>query len=155
MRAGGGVGATVVGAWLLLRPVAALAVLLAASVPLVLLAAARLRALELGDDLAGGLGTRVEPARLLVLAVAVALAASGTAFAGPAAFVAFISAPIARGGLALVPAALVGACVVLAASVVTTHVITTMEVPVGIITGAIGAPYLLWLLASGDRAERT
>ena len=55
------------------------------------------------------------------------------------------------GGLALVPAALVGACVVLAASVVTTHVITTMEVPVGIITGAIGAPYLLWLLATGDR----
>ena len=140
--------------------VAALALLLAAAIPLVLFAAARLRTLELGDDLAGGLGTRVELARLLVLAVAVALAASGTAFAGPVAFVAFISAPIARrmlpsGGLALIPAALVGACVVVAASVVTTHVITTMEVPVGIITGAIGAPYLLWLLASADRRERT
>ncbi|MEE6282213.1 FecCD family ABC transporter permease [Georgenia sunbinii] len=140
------------------RDVAALAVILVVLLPVVLVAARRLRALELGDEAAGGLGVRVEPARLLVLAVAVALAAGATAYAGPVAFVAFVSAPIARrllptGGLALGAAALVGAVVVVAAELVAQHLIPSLEVPVGIITGAVGAPYLLWLLATSGRRE--
>ena len=114
----------------------------------------RLRAMQLGDETAAGLGLRVGRTRLLVLVIGVALAAVATAFVGPVAFVAFMSAPIARrllpaAGAALVPSALVGAVVVLGAELVCEHLLTGLEVPVGIVTGVIGAPYLLWLLATG------
>ncbi|WP_324651266.1 FecCD family ABC transporter permease [Georgenia sp. H159] len=142
------------------REVGVLALAVVVLLPLVAVVARSIRALELGDEAAGGLGVRVEPARLSALAIAVALAAAATAFAGPVAFVAFVSAPIARrllptGGLALVPAALVGAVVVLAAELVAQHVVPSLEVPVGIVTGAVGATYLLWLLATADRQGRS
>lgn len=113
-----------------------------------------LRALQLGDDVAGGLGVPVEAARLGTLGVGVALAALATAFAGPVAFVAFVSAPIARrllptAGLALPQCALVGVVVVLGAELVAGGLLGSMEVPVGIVTGLLGSPYLLWLLATG------
>ena len=136
--------AIVAGALLVLMPAAALL-------------ADRLRALELGGELASGLGVRAERARLALLLTAVALAAVGTAAAGPVAFVAFVSAPIARrlvgaGALALLPSALVGAVVVLGADLVALHLLPgDVQLPVGVVTGAIGAPYLLWLLATTGR----
>jgi len=138
--------------------VTVLAAVLVVLVPAVGVVAPRLRVLQLGDDLAGGLGVRVEVTRLTVLAVAVALAAVATAFAGPVAFVAFVSAPIARrllptAGLALVPAALVGVALVLGADLVGQHLLG-LQVPVGIVTGVLGAPYLLWLLATANREGR-
>ncbi|HLT84966.1 MAG TPA: iron chelate uptake ABC transporter family permease subunit, partial [Phototrophicaceae bacterium] len=140
--------------------VAVLAVVVGVLAPFVGGVSRQLRALALGDEAAGGLGVRVERARLLALALAVALTATGTAFAGPVAFVAFVSAPIARrllpnGGPVLGPAALVGAVVVLAAELVAQHLIPSLEVPVGIVTGAVGATYLLWLLATADRQVST
>ncbi|PYG01567.1 iron complex transport system permease protein [Georgenia satyanarayanai] len=140
--------------------VTVLAVVVAALTPLVVAVARQLRALGLGDEAAGGLGVRVERTRLLALALAVALTASATALAGPVAFVAFVSAPIARrllptGGTVLGQAALVGAVVVLAAEIVAQHLIPSLEVPVGIVTGAVGAAYLLWLLATADRRAGT
>jgi iron complex transport system permease protein len=120
----------------------------------------RLRVLQLGDDAAVGLGVRAELVRLGALGTAAALAGVGTAAAGPIAFVAFLSAPIARrllgtDALALVPAALVGATVVLAADLVAQHALPgNVQVPVGVITGAVGAPYLLSLLATSGRARR-
>lgn len=130
---------------------------LAVLVPLLVVLAPRLRVLQLGDDTATGLGLRTGSVRTGSLAIAVALAALGTAAVGPVAFVAFASAPIARRivghGLALVPTALVGAALVLGADLVGQHLLPGgQQVPVGIITGAVGAPYLLWLLA---RAQRT
>lgn len=130
---------------------------LAVLLPLVAIVASRLRVLQLGDDSATSLGARVQPARIAVLAVAVGLAALGTAAVGPLAFVAFVAAPIARrlsgtGGLALVPSALVGIVIVLASDLVAQHALPEgVRVPAGIITGAVGAPYLLWLLARTNR----
>ena len=126
-------------------------------VPLLAILAPRLRVLQLGDDTATGLGLRTTAVRTGALTVAVALAALGTAAVGPVAFVAFASAPIARRivghGLALVPTALMGAALVVGADLVGQHLLPGgQQVPVGIITGAVGAPYLLWLLA---RAQRT
>lgn len=140
--------------------VAILAAIVGALLPLVVAVRRRLLVLQLGDDLAGGLGARVEPARLTILTVAVALAAGATAFAGPVAFVAFVSAPIARRLLpgatpAISASALVGVLVVLGAEFAGQHFLPGLEVPVGIITGAVGAPYLLWLLATGDAQERS
>jgi iron complex transport system permease protein len=122
--------------------------------------APRLRMLQLGDETAAGLGVRVTPTRLLITLIAVGLAAVATAGAGPVAFVAFVSAPIARRllggtGPALVVSALVGAVVVAGADILAQHAITGLQVPVGIVTGIVGAPALLVLLARSNRTRGT
>lgn len=127
-------------------------------VPLALLLSRPLGVLELGDDTAKGLGVGVEAARLTVLAIAVVLVALATAAAGPMAFVALIAGPIAvrlqRGaGLGLLTAAFVGACIVLAADLVARHGLPA-SLPTGVVTGAIGAPYLIWLLVHVNREGR-
>jgi iron complex transport system permease protein len=140
--------------------IAVIAVALAVLLPLVGVFSARLRILQLGDDAAGGLGLRPERARLAILFLGVALVAAATAFVGPLAFVAFVSAPIARrmlgtGGLALIPSALVGSVLVVAADFVAQHLLPGgVQVPAGIVTGLVGAPYLLWLLATTNRGGR-
>jgi len=86
----------------------------------------------------------------------VMLAAVATAAAGPVGFVAFVAGPIARrltrgSGPSLVPAALVGAVVVVLSDVAGQHLLP-VELPVGVVTAAVGAPYLLWLLVRSNRA---
>jgi iron complex transport system permease protein len=120
----------------------------------------RLRMLQLGDETATGLGVRVTPTRLLITLIAVGLAAVATAGAGPVAFVAFVSAPIARRllggtGPALVVSALVGAVLVTGADILAQHGIAGLQVPVGIVTGIVGAPVLLLLLARSNRTRGT
>jgi len=137
-----------------------MAVSLAVLLPAVVVLAAKLRMLQLGDDLAAGLGVSVQRSRLALIVVAVALVAIATALVGPLAFVAFVSAPIARrlvggGGLALVPSALVAIVLVLGSDFVAQHLIATgVQVPTGIVTGIVGAPYLLWLISTTNREGR-
>ncbi|MBO3088531.1 FecCD family ABC transporter permease [Cellulomonas dongxiuzhuiae] len=133
-----------------------LAAALAVLVPVLLVLARRLPALQLGDDAAAGLGVSPDRSRLGLLLVAVAVIAVATAATGPIAFVAFLSGPIAhrllRGtGALLVPAALVGALLVLSADLVGQHLLLH-RFPVGVVTGVLGAPYLLWLLARTNRS---
>ncbi|MFI9402037.1 FecCD family ABC transporter permease [Nocardia sp. NPDC052316] len=135
-----------------------LAVALAVLAPAAALLAPALNGLQLGDDVAAGLGLRVERSRLLLLLIATASVAFATAVAGPIAFVAFVANPIATrltggGRTALVPAALTGALVTLLADFVAQHLLGN-PLPVGVVTGAVGAPYLLWLLAAANRAGR-
>ena len=138
--------------WSDVRPLALALVVL---VPAALALTPSLRLLQLGDETAVGLGLRVERARMLLVLVAVTLAAGATAAAGPVAFVAFVAAPIARrlvgAPLALVPSALVGAVLMLVADLVARESLSTIEMPVGIVTGIVGAPYLVWLLARSNR----
>ncbi|SMQ57910.1 iron ABC transporter permease [Agreia sp. VKM Ac-1783] len=120
----------------------------------------RLRMLQLGDEAATGLGVRVTPARLVITLIAVGLAAVATAAAGPVVFVAFVSAPIARRllggtGPALVVSALVGALVVTGSDLIAQHAVSGLQVPVGIVTGIVGAPVLLVLLARSNRSRGT
>lgn len=112
---------------------------------------------ELGPDLATGLG--VGPRRTdAVLLLAVLLMALGVAVAGPVSFVAFLAAPIARalngGRRTLVGAGLAGALIVVAAEYPADYLFADVNYPVGVVTGALGAPFLLWLLATG-RAGRS
>jgi iron complex transport system permease protein len=138
--------------WETMGPLTAVIAVLA---PLALLLTGRLRALQLNDDMAKGLGVRVERSRLTLLLVGVALVAVGTAASGPIAFVAFLAPPIARrltgAPLSLVSAALVGALIVLAADLVGRTAFSSTEIPVGIFTGLCGAPYFLWLLARANK----
>jgi len=133
-----------------------LALAMAVLVPTLLVLSRRLTALQLGDDAAAALGVRPDRARLALLVVAVAMVAVATAAAGPIAFVAFLSGPIAhrlvRGtGSLLVPAALVGALLVLVGDFTGQHLLVA-RFPVGVVTGVLGAPYLLWLLARTNRS---
>jgi iron complex transport system permease protein len=137
--------------------IAVLAAFLAVLLPGIAILAGRMRMLQLGDDTASSLGVHAERSRLALLVSAVALAALATAFVGPLAFIAFVSAPIARrlvgtGSLALLPAALVGVLITTVADFTAQHLLPgSLQLPAGIITGAIGAPYLLWLLATQNR----
>jgi iron complex transport system permease protein len=128
-------------------------------VPAALLLGRPLAGLQLGDDLARGLGLPVERSRLLLLLVGVGLAGTATASAGPIAYIAFMSGPIAArlvggGRPVLLPAGLVGAAIVLAGDFIGSHLLGPTQFPVGVVTGVIGAPYLLWLLATAHRSGR-
>ncbi|MCU1516464.1 MAG: enterobactin transporter permease [Pseudarthrobacter sp.] len=129
-------------------------------VPAVTALAGPLRILELGDDAAAGLGIRVGFTRLAVVIAAVTLAAVATAAAGPVSFVAFLAGPIARrftNKASLPASALVGALIVLAADYFAANLAPLLldgsVLPVGVITGALGAPFLLWLLVTANRKD--
>lgn len=115
-----------------------------------------LEALRLGDDTAAALGVDVAGTRVLVIVAAVGLIAMATAVAGPIAFVAFLSGPIAAriagngGGSLLVPSALIGALLVLAGDWCGQFLLPS-RYPVGVVTGALGAPYLLYLVVRANR----
>jgi iron complex transport system permease protein len=133
-----------------------LAIAAAVCVPMLLGQSRNLALMQLGDDAAVALGVRAERTRLVSIVAAVALIAFATAAAGPIAFVAFLSGPIAarivgQGGSLVVPAALVGALLVLTADFVGQFAFGT-RYPVGVITGVLGAPYLVYLLVRTNRA---
>ncbi len=109
-----------------------------------------LRQLELGDDAASAHGLGVEPARLGLILLAVALVAIVTASSGPIAFVALAAPQIARritggAGIPFAASALTGAVVLLCADLIAQHVVP-LDVPVGIVTVVLGGCYLLGLL---------
>lgn len=139
--------------WEHVRPVALALVVL---VPVAAALARYLRLLELGDDTSKGLGVRVEWARSSLLLVAVCLAAIATASAGPVAFIALVAPQIARRlthgrSLALLPSAACGALLLVAADLVSRRLFAPTELPVGLFTAVLGAPYLLYLLARANR----
>jgi iron complex transport system permease protein len=138
-------------------PPLALAVLVL--LPLVLILARRLEAMELGEDMAHALGVPVERTRLLLVLGAVGLVAFATATTGPIAFVAFLCGPIATrlvgaGRSHILPAALMGAALVLGADLIGQFAFDT-KFPVGVVTGILGAPYLLILLIRLNRFGRS
>jgi iron complex transport system permease protein len=115
--------------------------------------------LALGDDNARALGVHVDAARVGALLLAVALVALATSAAGPIAFVALVAPAIARrlvndGGAALAASTATGAALTLVADVVGQHGLLGVAAPVGIVTGLVGAPYLLWLLATNEKRSR-
>jgi iron complex transport system permease protein len=136
----------------------ALAIAVGVLVPLALAMNRSLAALELGDDAARALGVRVESCRLGLIAIAVALVGFSTAVAGPITFVALVAGPVAQRLLStsqggILAAGLVGASIVLASDLIAQQ-LAPVALPTGVVTGAVGAPYLLWLLARLNRGGR-
>lgn len=114
-----------------------------------------LRLFELGEQSAITLGLRTDRTRVLLILSAVFLIAFSTAVTGPIAFVAFLSGPISTrlvgmGASNQLPSGLVGACLVVGADLIGQFAFDT-RFPVGIITGILGAPYLLFLLIQMNR----
>lgn len=139
--------------WDHVRPVT---IALIVVLPLTLVLARQLRVLDLGDDAARGLGASVEPVRAALVLAGVVLAAIGTASAGPIGFVALVAPQIARRLVhertaALLPSAAVGALILVASDLIGRRVLAPTELPVGVVTAIVGAPYLLLLLARANR----
>lgn len=112
---------------------------------------------ELGTDLARGLGSPRRDDLLLVIGVV--LMAVAVAGAGPVPFVAFTAAPIARallrGRRSLIVAALVGATITVAADHIGSYLIPDVSLPLGVVTGLAGAPVLIWFLVNGRTSGST
>ena len=121
--------------------------------PICLLIARRLDVMALGDEIAIGLGEPVERLRMLFLLCGVALASASVAVSGTIGFVGLIAPHMARRlvgpkhSLMLPASALVGTLLVLAADSIGRGAKPPIEVPAGLITALIGAPYFLYLLA--------
>lgn len=123
---------------------------------LLILLGRQLKILELGEQSAITLGLRTDRTRLCMILCAVFLTACATAVTGPIAFVAFLSGPIATrlagaGNSNILPAGLTGASLVLLADLIGQFALNT-RFPVGIVTGILGAPYLLYLLIQMNRS---
>ncbi|AJQ26555.1 FecCD family ABC transporter permease [Pelosinus fermentans] len=114
-----------------------------------------LNALQLGDEVAKGLGIRVEKARFFLVVLAALLAASAVSVAGLLGFVGLIIPHIARMLVGsdfeyLMPcAAVLGATIVVAADTVARTIFSPVEVPVGIFMAFLGAPFFIYLLRKG------
>lgn len=110
-----------------------------------------MRVLRFSDSVAQGLGYRVRVCRYAALALSVALAGLAVAVAGPVGLVALIGPEIARQlsshrGVALIGSALAGATIMVASDLVGRLLLAPIEIPVGIVTAIVGAPFLLWIL---------
>lgn len=115
-----------------------------------------LEAMQLGDEFSQTLGANPNLTRILLILFSLLLTAFATAVSGPIASVSFLSGPIATrlsgsaGKGNMIASALTGAALVLAADMVGQYVFPA-RYPVGLITGIIGAPYLLFLLISMNK----
>jgi iron complex transport system permease protein len=122
---------------------------------IILLLTKHLQILELGDEFATTLGVRINLIRIILILSSVFLIAFATAVTGPIAFVAFLAGPIASklvgpGAPNVLASGLVGALLVLGADMIGQFVFST-RFPVGVITGILGAPYMLFLLICINR----
>lgn len=125
-------------------------------VPLLLWLTRDLELMRLGDEAAAALGVPVERRRILLIVSAVVLLAFATAAVGPISFVAFLSGPIAARmlgpvGSPVLVAGLFGSFLVLLADL-TGQYLLGMRLPVGVVTGVLGAPYLIFLLIRSSRS---
>lgn len=117
-----------------------------------MLLSGRLNVLALGDDVAAGLGVLTDRTRLLILAVCGVLTAAAVSIAGMVSFVGLVCPHLARYTVGtdnrfLVPvSALYGAVLITAADLAARLVIAPSEIPMGIFTAAVGAPFLLYLV---------
>ncbi|NOV04663.1 FecCD family ABC transporter permease [Paenibacillus planticolens] len=121
-------------------------------IPLAIYFARQINVQELGDDLATGLGAKVQLHRLMLLFISVALAGSAVAVAGAVGFVGLISPHIARklvppayGGLIPV-SALIGSLLVLISDTVARTAFPPLDIPAGVFTAGVGAPFFIFLL---------
>ncbi|MDQ1128427.1 iron chelate uptake ABC transporter family permease subunit [Microbacterium sp. SORGH_AS_0888] len=124
-----------------------------AALPIVVLCARWLPITQLGTATAISLGVRTGRVRLLTVGAAVLLVAVTCAFTGPISFIALCAPAIARplighGGIAVGTSAGIGAVLLASADLVAQFAIPGRSVPVGVVTGAIGAVFLLWLLSA-------
>ncbi|GAA0122745.1 iron ABC transporter permease [Clostridium faecium] len=112
----------------------------------------KLNILILGDDVARGLGLNVESTRLIATVIAALLAASAVSVVGLLGFVGLIVPHIVRLIVGtdykyLIPGSVfLGSAVLMYSDTIARTIFSPIEIPVGVIMAAIGAPFFLYLL---------
>ena len=137
----------------------ALVIVLLATVPPLIVLARRLEPLSLGDELSAGLGLGVDSTRMIFLLASTVLAGAATSTAGAISFVAMAAPQLAQRTARaphppLFTSAAVGAAVLVWADLVARQGFSWLglgatELPVGLLTAAMGAPYLLYVVTRG------
>ena len=108
--------------------------------------------LELGDDVATGVGSGIQRQRFLLLLISTALVGGAVAFAGGIGFVGLMAPHMARRlvgssfGALLPVSALIGGILVMLADLIGRTMFSPLEIPAGVFTAGIGAPYFIYLL---------
>lgn len=119
---------------------------------LVMMLARNVNVQELGDEIATGVGSHVQKQRFWLLMLATALIGSSVAFAGGIGFVGLMAPHMARRlvgsafGALLPVSALIGGILVMVADLIGRTMFSPLEVPAGVFTASIGAPYFIYLL---------
>lgn len=133
-----------------MKDVPAFGLIVLVCVIMILAFSGEMQILGLGEEMPILLGMNAKRSRMVLIYSAVLLCAGTTAVTGPLASVAFMSGPIAArmiktGGAGSLHAGMIGAIIVLMGEAVGQFAFST-RYPVGVITGIIGAPYLIYLL---------
>ena len=143
------VGGFALGGW---EPVLVSLPYLLIGLTLLALLGRHLNVLQFGDEQARQMGLNVERSKLVIVVAASLVAATAVAFSGIIAFVGLIVPHVARllwgaDYRRILPLAiLIGGSFLLAADVVARVILAPRELPVGVITAVVGAPFFLWLL---------
>ncbi|WP_245874032.1 FecCD family ABC transporter permease [Alkalispirochaeta sphaeroplastigenens] len=126
-------------------------------VALAVIMSPKLNLFPLGDEIGSSLGSNIGVLRFLFIGLAAALAGSAVSVAGTIGFVGLVAPHIGRlvtgnDSRILVPfSALMGAFLLLAADLCARTVFMPVELPVGVVTAALGAPFFILLLLNRGR----
>lgn len=121
-------------------------------IPLAIILSNKIDILSLGDKVAINLGERINVLRVGLLLIGIILTASSVSVSGTIGFVGLIAPHIAKSlvgykhRLVIPLSGLVGAILLVVADIIGRTIIAPTEIPVGIVTSIIGAPYFLYLL---------
>jgi iron complex transport system permease protein len=122
---------------------------------LALMLAGKMNILAMGEDVAKGLGLKTALIKFIALLVVVLLAGGSVAIAGPIGFIGIVIPHLARKIIGvdhrwLIPySGLLGAILLLAADTGARYIIMPQEVPVGVMTAIIGAPFFVYVARKG------
>ncbi|MEK4092005.1 MULTISPECIES: FecCD family ABC transporter permease [unclassified Viridibacillus] len=121
-------------------------------IPFIVIFASKLDILNLGDEIAVGLGERTKFVRYVLLSIAVILTGLSVAVVGAIGFIGLIAPHVgrrlvgSRSKFLLPVSGTVGALFLLIADTLGRGIVPPVEIPAGIVTAVIGAPYFLYLL---------
>ena len=136
--------------WITVMPAASIMLV---SIVVLIRQSTQLDRLQLGEAEAFHLGINVKKLKRLVILVSAGAVGAGVALSGIIGFVGLVVPHLVRllfgvSHRILIPgSALLGACLMISADLVSRIVIIPSELPVGLVTSALGAPFFLWLIA--------
>lgn len=120
--------------------------------PITFIQARNMNLQQLGDEVATGVGGKVQRQRLLLVFLSVALSGAAVAIGGAITFIGLIAPHIARklvgpafGGV-LPVSALIGALIMVLSDLAARTLFAPLDLPAGIFTAAVGAPFFIYLL---------
>ena len=121
-------------------------------IPLAIVLAHKVDILSLGDNIAINLGEKVSLLKVGLLLIGIILTTSSVSVSGTIGFVGLVAPHIAKNlvgykHILVIPlSGLIGAILLITADIIGRTIIAPSEIPVGIVTAIIGAPYFLYLL---------